>query len=91
MLIEWKPYMQRKPKPWILIISNHSCYTHGKTVFCNTVPVFYTGIHLIYIRAITDLDYGWLEFFSKELPFKSMQLRVICFSKQRRTWISSNK
>ena len=29
------------------------------------------------ISAITDLDYGWLAFFSKELPFLSMQLGAI--------------
>ena len=43
------------------------------------------------IRTITDLDYGWLALFSKELLFLSMQLGAICFCKQRRTWISSNK
>ena len=42
------------------------------------------------ISAITDLDYGWLAFFSKELLFLFMQLGAICFYKQRRTWISIN-
>ena len=32
-----------------LKISIHNCYTHEKTLLCITSPVFYTGIHLIYM------------------------------------------
>ena len=33
----------------IFKISIHNCYTHEKTLLCITLPVLYTGIHLIYM------------------------------------------
>ena len=57
---------------------------------CNILKVSINSV-VPGISGITDLDYGWLAFFLKQLPLISMQLGAICFCKQRRTWISSNK
>ena len=39
----------KETKTMNIKISIHNCYTHEKTLLCVTSPVFYTGIHLIYM------------------------------------------